>query len=70
MARDAVPSSKGMASARFPASREVANFCTVVSREDKADVELRAFRAPGEVDGDIDLRMAAGRDTLQLDRQW
>ena len=57
-------------SARFPASREVANFCTVVSREDKADAEPRAFRAPGEVDGDIDLRMAARRDTtLQLDRQ-
>ena len=55
---------------RLPASREVANFCTVISREDKVDAELRAFRAPGEVDRDIDLRVAAGRDTLQLDRQW
>ncbi len=53
-----------------PASREVANFCTVISREDKADAEPRACRACREVDGDIDLRVPAGRDTLQLDRQW
>jgi hypothetical protein len=57
-------------SARLPASREVANFCTVISREDKADAEPRACRAPGEADGDIDLRVPAGQDTLQLDRQW
>jgi len=48
-----------------PLPTKLPNFCTVVSREDKADVEIAHLPCTWRSRWDIDLSVPAGRDTLQ-----